>query len=270
MPSRKGSHGLANLIALNATTFWLQKEGNAENEYEDAFALNRFTGRFAIADGATEAAFARMWAGLLVDASVSSPLRNVKDLEEWLQPSQQLWHDRIDWANLPWFSIDKARRGALAAFLQLQLLAKEKRTGYRAPSPRRIADSICQWRALAVGDSCLFHVRNGSLVRSFPLTMADQFTNRPVLLSSQPAYNTEAVKEVQVAQGNVEPQDAFILATDALAQWILRVLEMGEEPFHVLARLDSQEMFEEWISTLRRDEMIRNDDVTVVIVHAMA
>ena len=46
------------------------KAGNAEADYEDAGAGDVRRGRFAIADGASEASFAGLWAKLLVEQFV--------------------------------------------------------------------------------------------------------------------------------------------------------------------------------------------------------
>ena len=47
---------------------FVPKHGNAEDEYEDAFAAG--SKRFAIADGASESSFAAPWARLLTEAGI--------------------------------------------------------------------------------------------------------------------------------------------------------------------------------------------------------
>ena len=49
------------------------KQGNAAADYEDAGAGDVATGRFAVADGASEASFAATWARLLVETFLVSP-----------------------------------------------------------------------------------------------------------------------------------------------------------------------------------------------------
>lgn len=245
----------------NTDVFWVPKEGNKPEEYEDAFAVNPEKGRFAIADGATESAFARQWACILTEAAMNSTPKPGTALIRWLKPLQCRWHDGIDWETLPWFSFEKARQGAFSSLLTLEL--QESR-------PKKPSEAIYHWRALAIGDSCLFHLRDNTLLVAFPLTHADEFGSHPALLSSNPNKNSGVWEEVCIAKGDCQPGSLFILATDAFSHWFLAECEHGGKPWDALQGLSSQEEFQEWVTTLRRAQMMRNDDVTVVLIHAMA
>ena len=58
-------------MAVGSRTFWLPRRGNNPDEYEDAFALDDASGRYALADGASEGCFTGLWARLLVEDFVS-------------------------------------------------------------------------------------------------------------------------------------------------------------------------------------------------------
>ena len=58
---------------LTWQSFFLPKRGNAAEEYEDAFAGDPASGRFAIADGASESCFAAAWAKIVVESYVKTP-----------------------------------------------------------------------------------------------------------------------------------------------------------------------------------------------------
>lgn len=248
-------------LLLNIHDFWLPKAGNKPEEYEDVYAVNPEKGRFAIADGATESAFAQQWARILTEAAINSTPKPGLAFAKWLKPLQRRWHDRIDWGNLPWFSFEKARQGAFSSLLTLELQA----SGSEKPSK-----TLCRWRAFAIGDSCLFHIRDGALLIAFPLTHAEEFGSHPTLVSSNPIKNSKVGEEMRIAKGICQLGDLFILATDAFAQWFLAECERGGKPWNPLKDLSSQETFQEWIAALRREQMMRNDDVTVVVIHAMA
>lgn len=245
--------------SLNVHDFWLPKAGNKPEEYEDAFVVNPAKGCFAIADGATESAFAREWARILAEAAVYSVPKPGSALTKWLKPLQRRWHDGIAWEALPWFSFEKTRQGAFSSLLTLAF-----------SRPNKSSKSIYHWHALAVGDSCLFHLRDETLLVAFPLTRADEFGNRPTLISSNPFKNSKMWEEIRITNGDCQPGDLFILATDALAHWFLSAYEHGGKPWEPLYSLDSQEAFQEWVAALRREQMMKNDDVTVVVIHAMA
>src|SRR6185369_17172238 len=87
-----------------------------------------------------------------------------------------------------------------------------------------------RWHALAIGDSCLFQVRDGRLFESFPLCRAVEFNSRPVLVSSNPTSNERVWEEVYYKEGDTQPEDLFFLATDALSQWFLAEHESGGKP----------------------------------------
>lgn len=70
-------------------SFSLCKEGNKPEEYEDAFAGDPRSGRFAVADGASESSFACLWAKLLVNGFVAP--REAPTTASWITPLQQQW-----------------------------------------------------------------------------------------------------------------------------------------------------------------------------------
>ncbi len=255
--------------------FGVPKLGNTEEEYEDASAYSLAARRFAIADGATESSFADRWAQSLVRHYTTSPPLTPPasvPLPEWLVPLQQTWHASIRWDRLPWFAEEKARAGAFATLLGLHFVG-----GDQVPSRwsllnwlrrRRVGAGRLRWHALAVGDSCLFQVRDDRLQRAFPLDRAAAFNDRPVLLSSNPLRNQAVWKAVRFAEGDCRPNDLFFLLTDALAKWFLQECEADRRPWGTLAALRTQPEFGAWVNQARQDGALRNDDTTLVLLRS--
>src|SRR5262249_40427962 len=127
-----------------------------------------------------------------------------------------------------------------------------------------------RWRALAIGDGCLFVVRAGKLTRAFPLERSEQFSNRPSLLSSKARANAGVWDEVATVEGELQVSDRLLLMTDALAQWFLVETEMGRRPWAALAKLTTPEQFSAFIDCLRAGGALRNDDVTLVNLEVAA
>jgi hypothetical protein len=231
--------------------FHLPKRGHAQEEHEDALAADPAAGRFAVADGASESSFAAAWARLLVEGFVTGEGKPWRDLD-WLAGPRQRWAAEVDALSLPWYAEIKREQGAFATLLGLVI---------RPPRARRPGT----WRALAVGDSCLFRTRRGRLLQSFPLTASAGFGNQPRLLGSRPATGPAP----EQARGRWRRGDRFLLMTDALAQWFLFRTEQGGEPQAEVARLlaepDPQAAFPDWIEE-RRQQDLRNDDVTLGII----
>ena len=117
-----------------------------------------------------------------------------------------------------------------------------------------------EWQATAIGDSCLFQVRGGQLLTTFPITNSTDFNNRPALLSSNSGNWKSELATIACARGSWEPDDVFYMMTDAMACWFLRSIENGAQLEMVF---DGDREFDRWIEGLREGGM-RNDDVTLL------
>lgn len=232
---------------------WTAKAGNSTGDYEDAFwppepvqRRQRSCQRFAVADGATESSFSGLWARQLVRGYGKQGWTG-QDLARRLPPVQQAWQQQVQARPLPWYAEEKARSGAFSTLIGLTL---QDHTGARGQGT---------WRALAVGDSCLFQLRQQKLVASFPVDDADAFDNSPVLLASRAAPNQAALAAAQTLAGFWQTGDEFLLMTDALAAWFLR---HGDS----VASWPPAREFPAWIHELRQSRRLRNDDVTLLRV----
>ncbi len=229
---------------MNWSSFHVQKRGNRLEEYEDACAANPEAGRFAVADGASESSFAARWARLLVEGFVTP-----EQGRKWFAPLRKRWADEVDGLTLPWYAEEKRTEGAFATFLGLVV----KRSG--------------KWRATAIGDACLFQIRESSLVTGFPVAFAKEFSNSPNLLCSRPGKQSPLSRR---QLGEWRRGDRFFLMTDALADWFLRQCEAGRQPWQAIAEATNgaslNEDFANWINDQREKEYLRNDDVTLLSV----
>ena len=237
--------------------FCCPKSGNSLEEYEDAWAHRQARTpagiRVAVADGATESSFAKSWAALLAESYVRSELAGAEFFAR-LTPARRLWRRKLAGRALPWFASEKAEQGAFAAFLGVQIDAHKNR-----------------WTALAVGDCCLMQVDNvGKAMRvleAFPLQKSSQFTMSPYLVGSRP--DGESLNErIQTGNGSLRDGDMLLLATDAVAAWLLKRHEEGRPLWKWLYRkLTTPESFAAMVAYGRKNGL-RNDDFTLVrVVH---
>src|SRR5262249_44305113 len=120
--------------------FQQPKNGHTAEEYEDACAGDPERGRFAVADGASESAFAGSWARILVKAYVKVP----GSWSAWLPAARKRWRTQVEGKHLPWYAETKFQEGAQATLLGVAF-----------------AEGV--WHAQAVGDCCLFQVRGNDL-----------------------------------------------------------------------------------------------------------
>src|SRR5918911_471453 len=129
---------------LQTRQFLLPKSGHTLSECEDAVGADLVNGRFAIADGATEAFDAGSWARLLAHGWVSmkEAALTPEEFRAWVLERGRALHDSWSGLSLSWYSEEKARAGSFAAFVGVQL---DFESGVRG------------WRAIALGDACLMH-----------------------------------------------------------------------------------------------------------------
>ena len=229
------------------------RAGSEEAEYEDAAAVatEDWPVCAAVADGATESVFARAWAehlarGLLDrGATTAEAFRDA--IPDWRVEWRRRRGDRTE--ERPWYVAAKAAEGAFAALLGLSLHANGR------------------WRAVSIGDCCLFQVRDEGLARSWPFEAPDTFTNRPALV---PSRSDRSVPSPETASGTWQPQDTFLLATDAVAAWLLGgdSSEDAERPTGPPVAADwDEETFQRIVETARAEGALRNDDATLLVVH---
>ncbi len=245
------------------------KLGNRPEENEDAIypeiAQQSITSQAgfscAIADGATQTSFSRIWARLLVTAAVKKYLP--ERLSELTLTVRQQWIDHIATLNLPWHAEEKVQQGSFSTLLWLSL---------KQSTNTRAVKYSGTWQSLAIGDSCLFQIRKNTLRTHFPPLSASDFKNHPLLLSTIPIRNEVFWKNTQDFHINGDwcSGDDFFLMTDALAAWFLHALEKGNLPnllSEMVTNLHSIDGYTHWIQVLRTGAQIKNDDTSIIWIH---
>jgi hypothetical protein len=209
-------------------------------ECEDAIAGDPASGRFAIADGASESYASGEWAKLLVDGFVRAGTNR-----DWLQVPQQRWQDDIGRRASSWYAEEKFTAGAHATFLGVQFTH---------------TDGEANWGAEAVGDSCMFILHDDHLETSFPMSNSSEFTRAPSLLNS---HGGSPVWEF--GMGALPRGSVLVLASDALAQYLLRSSEQKAFIGQALLHVDDR-TFPEWVEASRATGDLRNDDVALGLI----
>jgi hypothetical protein len=224
-------------IPVRVVGVTIAKEGHAAEENEDAFAVSSsgFPCRAAIADGATESVYAGLWAEALAEAVAGADLASPEDWDDALGAARTSWAASVDASTepVPWYVEEKRRQGAFATVLGVSLHA-----GGRL-------------QARAVGDGVLIRRRDGTQT-GWPIDDPDAFSNRPKLVSSRARA---AAPDASVHTGTWAPGDTFLLATDAVAAWLLA--NAPDLP-------DTADDLESTLRQARTDGRLRNDDLTLI------
>ena len=246
-------------------TFWLARRGHAPAEYEDAFAVNEVSGRFAVADGASEGCFTGLWARLLVDGFVARTGQEARAWSDLLPALQEQWYAEVYVQDLPWYAVQGVRQGASATFVGLAL-----ENSPISSAAEQESKASYDWQAVAVGDTCLLHTRGHALLHAFPLKRAQQFDNFPRLVGSCMSVENVRARQSLWSDGHGQSGDRLWMMTDALAQWCLTENEAGGNPWSdlesLLAAPETEDPFVSLMERLREASMLRNDDVTLLAI----
>lgn len=236
-------------------TAWAPKKGNTDAQYEDAFTTNEWC--FAVADGATESYLSGKWAKRLADAFCFSARVYIDDVIVEAQEGHDGFVRAFSAAReaagqpLRWYDDQKLTDGAYATLLAVYLF------------PGGATGNGGHWRAVGMGDTCLFHVRQRACLRAFPVADSSLFSTSPALLSSRAG----PIGEISLCEADWESGDVLYLMTDALAAWALREVEEARVPWGRLDRVLSrgpESLFRDWIAAQRARGELKNDDVTVL------
>lgn len=226
------------------------KAGLRPEENEDAWAARG--GSWAVADGASEGWDSGLWARTLVQSFTQNP-PGPDTFAEWLATTRAHFTPETTRSTqtLAWYAEVKQEQGAFATLVGIAL--------------RSTTQGGIRWRAMAVGDSCLFQLRSGNLLTRFPVESPEAFSNAPQLLST--LGNGEPLQPEWLA-GTAEPGDEFYLLSDAMAEWFLREYLHGHAPDQqmrtVLSAPTPGPAFAEWVANVRTSKTLKNDDCTMV------
>ena len=145
--------------------------------------------RFAVADGASETSFAKEWAELLVARFIAAPPQPA-DLRAWVEPMQATWAQSHLEKPAAWYAEQKARDGAFSSLLGLA-----------------IEDD--KWRALAVGDSCLFVCAAGDCSRRSHSSARNSSTTVRCCCRASPARMPMSGVVCKPRRASCEPRTSY-------------------------------------------------------------
>ena len=248
---------------------------------EDACVISQDETLFALCDGVTNSELPRGWAILLGRQWLKNPLYPLDEQEgidaamllQWLKEPRLLW--RL-WVKQVWRAEVNQRnlasnkppvldeqvesilnKGAAATFLGLQLDHDHMR-----------------WRATAIGDTCLFLISTEystsarQLIPLMPITSSALFNRTPALLSSKTGRVERLLPKIQYQQGTYNHGDTLLMATDALARWLIVQVEQGLSEWQTLVEIRDLRSFSHFIEERRSQKAnkIEKDDTTLVVI----
>lgn len=215
---------------------------------EDAWLADDERQRWALSDGASESYDSRVWASSLVRKYVEDPSVG----PAWVNDLVEDYASSVDYPSLTWSQQGAYDRGSFGTLLGLEM-----------------AENGHELEVLAIGDSLAIHVRDGSIIATFPYHQPQEFDSRPQLLSTQQAANAfvnEAgfITEHSSQTWAPQPGDTIVLVTDAIGQWLLQELNTESSPLDTLLQVASTKELEGLVTAMRAERRMKLDDSTLV------
>ncbi|MEM0156718.1 MAG: hypothetical protein QXN26_01465 [Thermoplasmataceae archaeon] len=244
------------MSGIQVLGFRMSKLGNRPKDCEDFYSWDLARMKFAIADGASSSIFSDIWAQSLTQAAMDENLSLDGSPESLLsiimKVARKNWYGGIQWTGLPWFLRNKSVSGSHSTLLLMQ-------TWPLASSYR--------YSAVAVGDTCMFVLKDHRVEDSFPLKSYTDFGSTPSLVwsgkgSPIPANVRMTLPKYSTMSGTIDRGSTVVLATDAVSKWIL---EHGE-PQELLEAMGNDHAMKALISREINARRMRNDDTAIIVI----
>jgi hypothetical protein len=255
-------------MQIQMVTFSEAKDGNAPGEWQDGASggvVSDATGtaRFIVVDGATGAYDPLRWVDQLVTsfAPPDGPRLEPAAMRAWFAQMQDQWAADVRRFD----SIIEERKftevGSFATLLAFEI------TGLAGPEPL--------WRAVALCDTVLFHVRADHLIATFPPLGPGDFGTLPDGVHTLRSSLDRMTERLATGAGVLAAGDFLFAATDAMAHWILRAIGRDEKKvWATLTTLAHPDVFGRLVEDQRREQdgasRMKNDDVTLMRLRMLA
>lgn len=239
------------------------KEMETISGCQDNFSYNEAKNCFAIADGATQSFYSSIWSKLLVDYFCENPQIDKNNWQEWLELIQQKWLEEVK------AELEKAKSGNNFAWIEIYNGLERSKSATSTFIGLQFIEN--QAKISIVGDSCLFIFQGNQLIQTYLLKKSTNFNDRPGYFGSRSKNNDDYEPEfldIELKYKQHSDKLYFVLATDALAEYIFKYTEQQRDILTTLLTINSEQEFENFVKSARHNGTIKmkNDDVTLMIL----
>ncbi len=112
-------------------------------------------------------------------------------------------------------------------------------------------------------------MREDKIAFAFPYTNPEQFKNSPYLIKSKEDNGNLLHANTQVfPKRKLKENDLLFFMSDAIALWFTEEIYQGRQPWNSLLNCfkEKNETFIHWLSEMKKNKLIKNDDSTLLIV----
>jgi hypothetical protein len=248
------------------------KAGESPHDCQDAWWVNPAEMRVAVSDGAARSLFPREWAWLLVRAfcggenGAARLPTTAAEWQRWLDGPRRQWLGQVR---------ERIERSPNRLLLHNRLVQRHPAAATLAGLVLTPTLQEVRWESTTLGDTCILHFF-GRTVVSHPVSQSVQFDSHPLALLSVSDPSRERVPSVRY--GVAAPGDLLVLATDALAKYLLVQHEGGRDVRRMVLEWMADEndaLFESRLARARDYRAagggvsplyLEDDDITLMVI----
>ena len=260
----------------NVRCFMLAKEGKSLVECQDRYAISAAKSCYAVADGVAGSLVPGSWARIVAKGFVErgGKFANKEDFQHWLMECSREWQWWIESRWIPTINTLREQNGERQGDWgnDLRQGAQTTLIGCSLVSNAEFREAPTSATIFAVGDSEFFlfspNPSGGyDIAETFPFSELDEFSVLPDTLVTVP--RTDLLERAWVQRKtlniNVFSGDVIVLATDALAKWLLTQVYQNTNKWLPLLSSSAVE-FERHMRSELQQGLLENDDVTMMVI----
>lgn len=248
-------------VQVKALQYWKTDHKDMDG-CQDACSVDATRGLFAIADGAGTTLFPAIWARILAGHFVAIPLMsdNVFEVEWWVRLAQEQYKTRIP-------ALEQLRDWSVQQKAQNQ--GSDSTLATVRVSSIDPASSSAQTELLVFGDSCVIigNTQSGRIDKSFVLQHPSEFGQAPICVPSTLKFFNRDFHRCSITPFRLELHHRVILATDAVAKWILSGGSHSDtwDAFQEVCALSTDD-WPDFIDRCRQSGQMVDDDATALVL----
>ncbi len=271
---------MLDIPVANERCFMLAKEGKPLVECQDSYAMHNAYRCYAVADGVAGSFVPGPWARIIARGFVerNGKFANKEDFQAWLVDCSQLWQSWIENRWVPTMLAQREPNGNWQGNWrdELQQGAQTTLIGCSLVSNTEQHDLPTSATVFAVGNCEFFlfspnHGGSYEIAETFPFSDPNEFSTRPDTLDT--VQRTELLERAWVRRKtmniNVFSGDLIVLATDALAKWLLMRVYQNSNKWLPLLSSNSAAEFEQRVREELHNGLLEDDDLTMLVIPIM-
>jgi hypothetical protein len=253
-------------------SFILPREGTDLDHCADKLAFNPDAARYVVTDGVGTSFLPSSWAQIIADHFVNRECdyENEAMFTFWLGECSHEWHK---WVQNDWLPLARKNSGQEDWSREIGRGAATTLVGCSFSREALLQHGTTPISVTVVGDAEFFLLSPSEdaagrwICKDYYRLQYEDFGHTTETLASPDRRVERDFKRVHVKRDvQAKLGDCIILATDALAQWLLLQMQQGKDPWQEVLSIFHHDAFRDFVYSSRSTGEMEIDDTTIMIV----